>query len=224
MTKVFSLPGFDNKGVLFDLDGTVADTATDLSTPINQMRIERGLPAMALDTLRPFASMGARGLLSKGLGITKEHADFESLRDDFLRRYEADMCNKTKLFDGMGQVLDALDEAGIPWGIVSNKLERYVRIVANYLQITSRSRALIGGDTTGFAKPHPQPLYLGAKQLGMAPESCIYIGDDRRDIEAAKAAGMRSVAAAYGYCGVTEDPPNNWGANWLINTPSELLA
>ena len=224
MTKVFSLAGFDNKGVLFDLDGTVADTATDLSAPINEMRLERGLAPMALNALRPFASMGARGLLQKGLGITKDHADFESLREDFLRRYEADMCNKTKLFDGMDQVLDALDRAGIPWGIVSNKLERYVRTIAGYLSIASRSKSLIGGDTTGFAKPHPQPLYLGAKQLGMTPESCVYIGDDRRDIEAAKAAGMRSVAAAYGYCGVTEDPPSSWGANWLINTPSELLA
>ena len=224
MTKVFTLEGFDNQGVLFDLDGTVADTATDLSAPINQMRIERGLPPMALSVLRPFASMGARGLLGKGLGISKDHADFESLRDDFLRRYEADMCNKTRLFDGMDQVLDALDDAGIPWGIVSNKLERYVRTVASFLQIATRSKALIGGDTTGFAKPHPQPLYLGAKQLGMTPESCVYVGDDRRDIEAAKAAGMRSVAAAYGYCGVLEDPPSNWGANWLINTPSELLA
>ena len=224
MTKVFSLAGFDNKGVLFDLDGTVADTATDLSAPINEMRLERGLAPMALNALRPFASMGARGLLQKGLGITKDHADFESLREDFLRRYEADMCNKTKLFDGMDQVLDALDRAGIPWGIVSNKLERYVRTIAGYLSIASRSKSLIGGDTTGFAKPHPQPLYLGAKQLGMTPESCVYIGDDRRDIEAAKAAGMRSVAAAYGYCGVTEGPPSSWGANWLINTPSELLA
>lgn len=224
MTKVFSLAGFDNKGVLFDLDGTVADTATDLSAPINQMRVERGLAPMALNTLRPFASMGARGLLQKGLGITKDHADFESLREDFLRRYEADMCNKTKLFDGMDQVLDALDNAGIPWGIVSNKLERYVRTVADFLQLTIRSKSLIGGDTTGYAKPHPQPLYLGAKYLGMTPESCVYIGDDRRDIEAAKAAGMRSVAAAYGYCGVAEDPPSSWGANWVINTPSELLA
>ena len=224
MTKVFSLAGFSGGGVLFDLDGTVADTATDLSMPINTMRAERGLAPLPLDELRPFASMGARGLLNKGLGITKDHVDFESLREDFLRRYEANMCNKTKLFDGMAQVLDALDSAKIPWGIVSNKVERYVRPIAGFLGIAARSKSLIGGDTTGFAKPHPQPLYLGAKQLGLVPNDCIYVGDDRRDIEAAKAAGMRSVAAAYGYCGHAEDPPSRWGADWLINTPSELLA
>ena len=222
MSKVFSLTGFSGGGVLFDLDGTVADTATDLSVPINTMRAERGLAPLPLNELRPFASMGARGLLKKGLGVTQDHADFDSLREDFLRRYEANMCDKTKLFDGMAQVLDALDSAKIPWGIVSNKVERYVRPIAGFLGIAGRSKSLIGGDTTGFAKPHPQPLYLGAKQLGLEPNDCIYVGDDERDVIAGRAAGMRTAAAGWGYLGIGKSA-HDWGADFVLSSPSQLL-
>jgi N-acetyl-D-muramate 6-phosphate phosphatase len=209
--------------VLFDLDGTVADTATDLAMPINAMRFERGLSPMPLELLRPFASMGARGLLLQGLGINKDHADFESFRDDFLRRYETDMCLNTTLFAGMDVLLKSLDELQMPWGIVSNKAERYVRPIANYLGFAARSKTLIGGDTTAFAKPHPEPLLHAARLLNVAPSACVYVGDDRRDIQAAKAAGMMSIAAAYGYCG-DEDPPQHWDADAVVASAAQINA
>lgn len=208
--------------VLFDLDGTVADTATDLSMPVNEMRIERGMEPLPLSELRPFASTGARGLLKKGLGVTVSDADFESMRDEFLRRYEYGMCNHTQLFDGIGELLDQLDRRQIRWGIVSNKVEKYVRPICDHLGIAQRSSCMIGGDTTGYPKPHPRPLLFGAELSGVDPLSCIYLGDDRRDIEAAHAAGMGSIACGYGYCG-DEDPPSAWGADRVVHSPRELL-
>ncbi len=211
--------------IFFDLDGTVADTAADLATPVNQMRIERGLPALPIEELRQYASMGARGLLGKALGVTQIHTDYDSLRDDFLRRYERHMCEQTTLFHGVQAMLDALDAAGMPWGIVSNKAEKYVRPICHYLGLGQRSRTLIGGDTTGFAKPHPEPLLHAARIVGVAANRCLYVGDDKRDIEAAHAANMRSVAAAYGYCGgESAIPVSQWGADFVVNQPELLLS
>lgn len=209
--------------VLFDLDGTLADTAADLAAPVNQMRLERGLGALPLEQLRGFASAGARGLLGKGLAINKEHADFESLRVDFLRRYEKNMLNSTQLFAGVNELLMALTANGIKWGVVSNKVEQYVRPICTHLGLDQQSVCLIGGDTAGFAKPHPAPLLLGASLAKVEPANCIYVGDDRRDILAARAAGMRAVACEYGYY-TQDDPPNNWGADWIIKHPTELTA
>lgn len=209
--------------VLFDLDGTLADTAGDLAAPVNQMRLERGLSELPLEQLRGFASAGARGLLGKGLGVDKEHADFESLRVDFLRRYEKNMLNSTTLFSGIHELLEGLTAHGIKWGVVSNKVEKYVRPICTHLGLDRQSVCLIGGDTAGFAKPHPAPLLLGASLAKIDPARCIYVGDDRRDILAAKAAGMNSVACEYGYY-TPEDPPKNWGADWIIRHPLELAA
>jgi N-acetyl-D-muramate 6-phosphate phosphatase len=207
--------------VFFDLDGTVADSATDLSLPINDMRAERGLPALALIDLRPFASMGARGLIGKGFGIAKEDDRFAALRDEFLARYEAAMCVHTRVFDGMAEVLDALDAADCKWGIVSNKVERYVRPILSQLGLLSRSVATVGGDTAGAAKPDPAPLFYAARIAEVDPRQCIYVGDDERDIQAGRAAGMLTVAAAYGYCGAHE-VPEHWGATLTIQLPIEL--
>lgn len=208
--------------ILFDLDGTVADTATDLGTPINQMRLERGLAEMALADLRPFASMGARGLIGKGFGIAKEDDRFPALRDEFLARYEAAICVHTRVFHGMDQVLRRLDAQGCPWGIVSNKVEKYVRPIMQQLGLLERSVCAVGGDTVGVAKPDPAPLLYGARLAGVDPKHCVYVGDDARDVQAGKAAGMLTVAAAYGYCGA-DDPPDRWGASALIETPIALL-
>jgi N-acetyl-D-muramate 6-phosphate phosphatase len=211
--------------IFFDLDGTLADTASDLATPVNQMRIERGLAALPVSDLRQYASMGARGLLGKALGVTPAHTDFDSLRADFLRRYERHMCEQTTLFNGVDVMLDALDAAGMPWGIVSNKAERYVRPICHYLGLAQRSKTLIGGDTTAFAKPHPEPLLHAARMVGVTASRCLYVGDDKRDIEAAHAAGMRSVAAAYGYCGNDSAAAVNlWGADFTVSQPELLLA
>jgi N-acetyl-D-muramate 6-phosphate phosphatase len=215
---------FKPQAILFDLDGTLADTAADLAAPVNAMRLERGLPAMPLDDLRPYASMGARGLLGKGLGIEKESPEFEPLRVDFLRRYEAAMMVETKLFDGFGGeagVLSKLKAHGIAWGVVSNKVERYVRPILKALGVDSESVCIVGGDTSGFAKPHPEPLLYGCRFANLDPTKCVYVGDDLRDVEAGKAAGMITMAAAYGFCGASE--PLHWGADYILQTPAELL-
>jgi N-acetyl-D-muramate 6-phosphate phosphatase len=212
----------DTQCVLFDLDGTLADTAGDLAAPVNEMRIERGLPPLPLEQLRGFASAGARGLLGKGLGVDKDHADFESLKTDFLRRYEKNMLTSTQLFPGVRELLEALHSEGIAWGVVSNKVEKYVRPICTHLGLSGLSKCLIGGDTAGFAKPHPAPLLLGASLAKVDTAHCVYVGDDKRDIEAAKAAGMYSVACEYGYYS-HEDPPKNWGADWIIKHPMDLV-
>ena len=209
--------------VFFDLDGTLADTAADLAAPVNAMRAERGMEPLALDVLRPFASMGARGLIWRALGVAKEQPEFEPLRLDFLARYEREMCLHTRLFDGMHEVIDALDANAIRWGVVSNKFERYVRPIVDWLGLGARSATAVGGDTTAFSKPHPEPLLHAARLLGADPTRCIYVGDDLRDVQAGRAAGMRTVAAAYGYCG-DATPPHDWGADATIASPIELIA
>jgi 2-phosphoglycolate phosphatase len=223
MTSAVILPERMPRAVFFDLDGTLADTAADLAAPVNAMRIERGLDALPLQALRPFASRGARGLLGRGLGVDPSDPRFETLREDFLRRYEAAMVVHTRLFDGMAPVLEQLEQAGVIWGVVSNKVERYVRPILAALGVLERAATAIGGDTTAFAKPHPEPLLHAARLTRIAPGDCVYVGDDPRDVEAGRAAGMRTVAAAYGFC--TDDPPPHaWGADALIAHPAELHA
>jgi len=209
--------------IFFDLDGTLADTAADLAAPVNAMREQRGLAPLPLAQLRPFSSAGARGLIGAGLGIDRDHESFEELKNDFLARYEAAMCVHTRLFDGLGPMLDTLDERGIVWGVVSNKVERYVRPILADLGILHRSASAIGGDTTGHAKPHPEPLLHAARLVRVEPQRCIYVGDDERDIEAGRAAGMLTIAAAYGFCGDAR-PPALWGADHLVDTPQALAA
>lgn len=208
--------------VFFDLDGTLADTAEDLAAPIQAMRADLGLPPMPLEALRPYASMGARGLILKGLGVSRDDPGFEPLREEFMRRYEAAMLVHTRLFAGIPDVLDALDGAGIRWGVISNKLERYVRPILAGLGVLERSVCAVGGDTTSFSKPHPEPLLHGARLAAVAASRCLYVGDDQRDIEAGQAATMRTIAATYGFCG-GESPPQEWGADHLIADPLELL-
>ena len=207
--------------VFFDLDGTLADTAADLAAPVNAMRQERGLPVLPLDVLRPFASHGARGLLGQGLSVRPEDDGYEALRLDFLARYESAMVVHTALFDGMHEVLNGLDAHGIRWGVVSNKVERYVRPIMAALGVLNRSVSAIGGDTTPHPKPHPAPLLHAAQLAGVRPQDCVYVGDDLRDIEAGRAAGMRTIAAGYGFCG-NGTPPIHWGADALIQAPAEL--
>ncbi|MGO4305278.1 phosphoglycolate phosphatase [Cupriavidus sp. RAF12] len=208
--------------VFFDLDGTLADTAPDLAAAANRLVVEHGLPPVAYEKLRPVASHGARGLIGAAFGKCPEDPEFPALRDTFLDYYEADIAVHTRLFDGMDEVLAKLEAAGIRWGIVTNKVARFTVPLVAAIGLAPRASAVVSGDTTPHAKPHPAPLLHAAEVSGVAPERCLYVGDDLRDIQAGKAAGMATVTAAYGYCGDGERP-ENWGADYLIRHPAELI-
>ena len=208
--------------VLFDLDGTLADTAGDLAGAVNRMRNERGLSPVDIAQLRPHASSGARGLLRAGMGVTAEHEDFIALREEFLTYYAEGLATTTRLFDGVDPLLEALDARGIRWGIVTNKAERFTHPVLAALRIDWRASVVVSGDTTPHAKPHPAPLLHAASALAVAPQRCIYVGDDLRDVQAGNAAGMPTVVAAYGYLGESGDC-RGWPATGWIDSPEALL-
>lgn len=210
------------KAVLFDLDGTLADTAPDLGFALNQMRAKRGLAPLPLATTRPYTSMGARGLLAVGLGISPEHADYQALREEFLQIYEQNLCLETRLFEGMDELLSALEGLGLSWGVVTNKAERFTFPLLELLGVRDRAACIIGGDTTGRTKPDPAPMFAATSRMGIAPEYCVYVGDDLRDIQAGRAAGMKVVAAKFGY--LNGGSPENWNADAMIDTPLDLLA
>jgi len=208
------------KAILFDLDGTLADTAPDLAAAINVMRRNRDLPPTPYEHLRPYASAGARGLIGAGFNITPEDADYEAMRVEFLNQYASAIADQSTLFDDIPHLLSGLDALPLPWGIVTNKAMRFTDALVPLLDL-KQARCIVSGDTTPHAKPHPAPLFEAAKQLAIAAEHCWYVGDDLRDIQAAKAAGMHSIAAAWGYCGATE--PAHWDADLVLHRPLELL-
>lgn len=208
--------------VLFDLDGTLADTAPDLAEALNHARRLDGLPEVALTTLRPHTSSGARGLIQAGYGFGPEHADFERVRTRFLDHYEAHPYVHSRLFAGVGDLLQALQEQPVPWGVVTNKSMRFTPTVLEGLGLSKHASVVIGGDSTAHAKPHPEPLLEACRRLGIPSARAVYIGDDLRDVQAARAAGMPVIATAWGYLG-TGAPPQDWGADRIIEHPSELL-
>lgn len=210
------------RAVLFDLDGTLIDSAPDLAGAANEMRIERGLDPLPYEALRPMVGSGARGMLGRALDIAPGHADFELLRADFLDRYERRMLRLTAVFEAMQPVLHALSTAAMPWAIVTNKAERFALPMTRALGLFEQAGAVIGGDTTPHAKPHPGPLLEAARRLCIAPDLCVYIGDDERDVQAGRAAGMATVAAGWGYLGQGADV-EAWGADIVINEPAQLL-
>jgi len=209
-------------GVFFDLDGTLADTAPDLVAATNLLLVARNLAPKPYEVLRPHASAGARGLLQGAFGITPEHPDFIPLRDEFFLNYEKALLVHSKLFDGMDDLLKIMEEANLPWGIVTNKSERFTHPLTELMGLRERAISTVSGDTTPHAKPHPEPILLAARIANIDPTKSIYVGDDIRDVIAGKAAGMLTVAAAYGYCGCKE-PPEVWGADYLIHHPLDLL-
>jgi len=210
------------RAVLFDFDGTLADTAPDLGAALNRLRAERGLPDMSVAEVRPHASSGARGLLRVGLGLTPQDEGYESLRDAFLEHYMANICVGTALFPGIESLLAQLAVRGIAWGIVTNKATRFTTPLVAALGIAPA--CVVCGDTTPHSKPHPAPLLHAAAELSLAPEECCYVGDDLRDIQAAHAAGMRGIAVGWGYHGVDNDGPASWGADAIIAAPLDVLA
>lgn len=210
------------KAVLFDLDGTLIDSAPDLGAAVDKMRVERGLPSLPLARYRPMVGAGARGMLGEAFGISPDHPDFSAMREEFFQNYQARLLEQTLPFDGVAQLIDGLASLGLPWGVVTNKSTRFSEPLTRGMSLFSTARTVVSGDTTPYAKPHPAPLLEAAERLGIAPNDCIYVGDDERDILAGHAAGMGTVAAVYGYLGLAQDPLD-WGAHAIINSPLELL-
>jgi phosphoglycolate phosphatase len=211
-----------SRAVLFDLDGTLADTAADLGHVLNLQRMARGLAALPLERVRPVVSQGARGLLRVGFGLTPEQEGYPAMRDEFLELYAANLVRHTRLFDGMGEVLGALETRGLAWGVVTNKLARFTHPLLAALGIADRAGCVISGDTCSRAKPHPDPLLEAARRLGVEAAACVYVGDDERDVQASRAAGMVSVVALYGYLGENTDPLA-WRADATIQRPADVL-
>ena len=208
--------------VLFDLDGTLADTAPDLAAALNRVRRARGLEPVPEAHLRPASSHGARGLIGRGMGIAPEHPEYPALREAFLAQYEAALCVGTTLFADVAALLDAIEGRSLKWGIVTNKATRYTTPLLDRLGLGARAGAVVCGDTTPFAKPHPAPLLAAAGQLGIAPGRCVYVGDAERDVTAGVAAGMHTIVARYGYI-EEHETPESWPADGIIDDPRALL-
>ena len=210
------------RAVLFDLDGTFADTAPDMARALNVIRFKHGLPALPLANIRPHVSRGARGMLDVGFGISPQQEEFAILRDAFYDEYQRNICVESALFDGMETLIGILEQRNIVWGIVTNKAARFALPIAQVLGFAERAACIVCGDTTAHTKPHPAPLLHAAQLIGIAPNDTLYVGDDQRDIQAAHSAGMFAVAATYGYISADIDP-HGWGADYTISTPTGLI-
>lgn len=213
---------FSVKAVLFDLDGTLIDSAPDLGAAADKMRTDRGLQALPLSDYRPHAGAGARGMLGVAFGMTPDHPEFSARREEFFQNYEERMLVSTYAFPGVEQLVADLVGLGLPWGVVTNKSMRFAGPLTRQMPLFSSAGTVVGGDSTPYAKPHPAPLLEAARQLGLAPTECLYVGDDERDIVAGRAAGMATVAATYGYLGLRSDW-QAWGADAQIDAPLGLL-
>lgn len=210
------------EAVLFDLDGTFADTAPDLGAALNHVRALHDLPPLPLETLRPQASHGSQGLLKLGMNIGPEAENYAEIREAFLHHYEAHICDRTVLFPSMAALVSELERSDLPWGIVTNKPHRYTVPLMEKLGYAKRAACLVSGDTCEYSKPHPMPLLHAAELMGVTPENCLYLGDDLRDMEAAHAAGMKGIIATYGYIDPEADL-DSWPSVGSVPTPFALL-
>lgn len=211
------------KAILFDFDGTLADTAPDLGHALNRLRTVRGLSELPLSLIRPQASAGSRGLLGLGFNIKPGDIGYEAMRDEFLDYYTQRLCHDTRLFPGVDALLQRLGRLGLPWGIVTNKPARFAHPLIQQLGLAQQVACVICGDEIANTKPHPEPLLAASRKMTISPSHCIYLGDDIRDVQASHAAGMQPVVARYGYLG-NDQPPEKWGTPYLIDHPEELLA
>jgi phosphoglycolate phosphatase len=210
------------EAVLFDLDGTLIDSAPDLGAAADKMRTDRGLDSLPLVQYRPLAGAGARGMIAVAFGLTPENSGYEALKEEFFANYESCLTERTYVFEGVSELIGRIGQGGLKWGVVTNKSARFTLPLTNTLALFNTAQTIISGDTTPHAKPHPAPLIEAARQLGVAAGRCVYVGDDERDIVAGRAAGMPTVAAAYGYLGSAADT-KGWNADFTISAPLALL-
>lgn len=208
--------------ILFDLDGTLVDTAHDLAYALNLQRERHGLAALPLEVIRPYASHGSKGLLLIGFEITPDHVGFETMREEYLALYDEVLVRNPVLFDGVADLLAALDNQAMPWGIVTNKPRRFTQPLLANIGLLERAACVVCGDDAPRPKPYPDTLLLACQLAGVEPGQCWYVGDAERDIQAGKAAGMQTLVAMYGYLGM-HDRPETWGADIFLNAPLHLL-
>lgn len=210
------------RAVLFDLDGTLIDSAPDLASAAEAMRARRGLDPIPLEHYRPLAGAGARGMLRVAFDVGPEQVEFDGLKQEFFGDYDACLTQRTRAFPDVEDLLSQLNHSGLAWGVVTNKAERFTVPLTRAMDLFIHAATVISGDTTPHAKPHPEPLLEAARRMGLPVEACLYVGDDLRDIQAGQAAGMRTVAARYGYLGPSADV-GSWGADAEISSPMQLL-
>jgi len=210
------------RAVLFDLDGTLADTAQDLASALNRLRAEHRMAPLAPELTRALASSGARGLLKVGFDLDPNDERYPPMRDRFLDLYEQALCVHTQLYEGMAELLGELERRALAWGIVTNKPRRFTDPLVRELRLHARAACVVSGDTTSKPKPAPDPLLHAAGVMRIAPQACLYVGDDLRDVQGARAAGMPVIAAGWGYLGMEGDPAS-WGADAVLAHPAEVL-
>jgi len=210
------------RAVLFDLDGTLIDSAPDLVAAADKMRTDRGMSSLPYELYRPHAGAGARGMLKVAFDITPEHSNFMAMREEFFANYEVAMTDRTYVFDGVDDLIGHLQLRQMPWGVVTNKMARFTDPLTAAMPLFATAQAIVSGDTMPHSKPHPEPLFEAARRLGLPPEVCLYVGDDERDIVAGRAAGMLTVAATYGYLGEKSNV-SAWGADLSVDSPNKLL-
>jgi phosphoglycolate phosphatase len=210
-----------SRAVLFDLDGTLADTAPDLAAALNRLRKDQGLAPLALEQVRPFASAGARGLVHAGFGVKPGDGEYDALREAFLEFYRERPCVETRLFPGIAELLQDLSRRAIAWGVVTNKATRFTERIVAALRLAPD--CVVCGDTTPHLKPHPAPMLHAAGLLALPAKDCVYLGDDLRDIQAARAAGLRAVAVGWGYHHPENGGPGTWQADAVISKPQDVI-
>lgn len=208
--------------VLFDLDGTLADTAPDLANTLNQTLISEGRDPLPYETIRPHVSHGAAAMIRRGFGIGPEDPEFARLRSYFLAHYRDNICQETRLFEGMEATLDALEQRDIPWGVVTNKQSYLTHPLMESLGLSLRSGCIVSGDTLPQSKPHPAPILHACKLIDADPRQTLYVGDAERDIKAGRAAGTRTLTALFGYLD-EGDSPADWGADGMVESPIDIL-
>ncbi len=209
------------KAILFDLDGTLADTAPDLADALNRTLDHENKPRLSFEKIRPEVSHGGIAMIKLAFDIGPEHADYQRLREKFLSEYLSKIACKTTLFPGIHALLKQIEEKKLVWGVITNKPSWLTDPLMRALNLNHRAACIVSGDTAAKSKPYPEPMWLACEQIGIKPEHCIYVGDAERDIEAGRIVGMKTIAALFGYL-QQQDIPADWGADALVNHPEEI--